>query len=937
MRAHVVIPVLLLAALASAVVSSVVFGWEEPSVWRWRLAAGGVVAGLLLVLSSGEPGRGAAGGRGRHRWRAGAGAVVAVVALVQLSAAWQAAGRPEVSPSLRGIAEGWWQVRVLEGCRPALAPCSVLVGRVLVSADGSRWLPVEARWRVYLESPGFLPQRGDVLLVRGAWRGGGQRAHRFAYDMSGLSNRRGLAGTVFVREPPVLLTAGSGPGWWLDGLRLRMERVIVERARRLDAPGAGALLTAMVTGTRAGVESRTREAFARTGLAHVLAVSGLHLGLIAAGLYALLRWLVGWAPFVLRRVPAQVVAAWLTIPWVAGYVVLVGAPTSAVRAGVMACAVLVAVGSGRASSSLHALCVSLLGMVIVSPAWVSDLGFQLSAAATASLVGMAALAPAAGEGVTDAVTGGSGLVVPAWLTERGRLTGPDGLAGAGGWLDSWLRSWLGLWLASTAAGLAVPGGWGERAAAAAARAARRVTTPVYASLMVTTVSSLATAPFLAWYMGSVPLLGHVGNLVVAPVLTLLALPVGLVGALVSVAGASVDASLAGLGGVVGGGAPLAAGGQVGAGVMAAGELVASADSVPGGGWGEAAGGWMVSAALRAVVASLWLVERIEPWAGQEWVVGRPLEVGLLGWCLVAAPSPWLATRPGRVACVVLLGVALVWGDWWLRQPSASQVEVHAIPSGQGDCTLVRIGRRDALLIDVPGRDAEDAAVAQRLVLPYVRGLGLARVRVVVSTHGHVDHMGGLSAVLGPLRVEQLWSGDASMEHASDLTLRQASKRAGVAWRVLHDAHREVRWGPTRLEVAPSGGGWGLNDGSLVLRMEHGAVRFLFTGDIEAGRERALVDAGIPLQAHYLKVPHHASRTSSTDAFLDRVLPAVAVAHLAGGNRHGFPHREVMERYASRGVPVWRTDQGEAVVVRSDGARLERVAPRRLLRWPGRGG
>jgi competence protein ComEC len=109
----------------------------------------------------------------------------------------------------------------------------------------------------------------------------------------------------------------------------------------------------------------------------------------------------------------------------------------------------------------------------------------------------------------------------------------------------------------------------------------------------------------------------------------------------------------------------------------------------------------------------------------------------------------------------------------------------------------------------------------------------------------------------------------------------------------------------------------VNDASLVLRVGFGGRWFLFSGDIEHQGEAELVaeSEADPLRSDVLKVPHHGSRTSSSDALLDAVAPSLGVISLGRRNRFGFPRAEVLARYASRGIKLLRTDWHGAVTVR----------------------
>jgi competence protein ComEC len=116
-----------------------------------------------------------------------------------------------------------------------------------------------------------------------------------------------------------------------------------------------------------------------------------------------------------------------------------------------------------------------------------------------------------------------------------------------------------------------------------------------------------------------------------------------------------------------------------------------------------------------------------------------------------------------------------------------------------------------------------------------------------------------------------------------------------------------------------------NDDSLVMRFADGATSFLLTGDIEASEESRIVNENVPLASDFLKVPHHGSKTSSTYAFLAAVKPRVAVISVSVNNAYGHPSASVVERYATDGVDLLRTDRNGAVTVSSEGQTLA-VAP-----------
>ncbi len=112
-----------------------------------------------------------------------------------------------------------------------------------------------------------------------------------------------------------------------------------------------------------------------------------------------------------------------------------------------------------------------------------------------------------------------------------------------------------------------------------------------------------------------------------------------------------------------------------------------------------------------------------------------------------------------------------------------------------------------------------------------------------------------------------------------------------------------------------------NDDSLAMRIKDGATSFLLTGDIEATEERKILAENVPLASDFLKVPHHGSKTSSTELFFEAVRPRFAAVPVGANNAYGHPSESVVERYAEDGVQLLRTDRNGAITASSNGHEL----------------
>ena len=282
-----------------------------------------------------------------------------------------------------------------------------------------------------------------------------------------------------------------------------------------------------------------------------------------------------------------------------------------------------------------------------------------------------------------------------------------------------------------------------------------------------------------------------------------------------------------------------------------------------------------------------------------------------------------------LSCGVLFGLALICfppAPW----PRPDSLALTALDVGQGDSLLLGLPGGHWVLVDGGGFAASDFDVGEWVVLPALMALGVRSLDLVVLTHAHQDHGGGLSAVLEAFPVKEIWVGRTPPDSPLVMRLACLASRRGIP--LLHPTRGSFRClGRVCFEVLhpPLGyrrGAAVSNEDSLVLRVTYHNAALLLTGDVESEGEALLLDSGLPISAEILKVAHHGSASSTSARFLERVSPIMAIVSVGTGNPWGHPSEKVLRRLREYGITTHRTDREGAIGVVSYGRGWEQRSP-----------
>ncbi len=739
-----------------------------------------------------------------------------------------AAGAGSTLPLPQGSGE--WPAEVVDVSSP-----SGLEQRALLQVSG----PDRAGWLVYAwlpRHPALVP--GDRAAVRGVLEAPPQDAPGFAEFLAS----RGAVGTLKAYSVD-LLGGGSGLMAAVEQLRWAVDRAL---SRAIPEPEAG-LAAGILIGLRERVSRAVADEFTITGLTHVVAISGWNIALVAGIATGLLR-----ATGLRRRARSL-----LVIAAIVAYTVLAGAEASVIRAALMGGIVLLAREGGRPSGAAAALGIACWGLLLADPGMVSDIGLQLSLAATAGLLAL-------GSHVESAVR----------RLTRGRTPG-------------WFCETLGVSLAAQLSTLPL------------------ILLHFGRLSLISPLANLLVAPVVPLAMLGAGIGVLLGPLLLAPVVSLLLAPVSLLAWLplaVMVRGAGLLSSV-----------PFA---NV--------ELRPPLDLLA------------ASLSLLALAMALRQARRVAPPIA-------PPQPGRSSGARGTAAAP---VRRRRTAAAATVSVLLVTGlgSVLVARPDAL-LRVTVLDIGQGDAILVEAADSGRLLVDGgPDPDLLVRRLDERIPI-WDRHIDL-----VVLTHPHEDHAGGLAGLMPRYTVGRIAETGMDSVGAGVRELQAAAGRFNVgrirllqgAAFPLGAATIEVLWPPRdRLPATAPGTGRGVNDTSIVLSISLGQQRILLTGDLEEDRDADLLEA---IEADgrrwdLLKVAHHGSATASSGPLLEVLRPRLAAVSAGTGNDYGHPARATLHRLAGVGAAVWRTDLQGTLSLALDGRASPTAAllrPRTAAPCPGAG-
>ena len=300
----------------------------------------------------------------------------------------------------------------------------------------------------------------------------------------------------------------------------------------------------------------------------------------------------------------------------------------------------------------------------------------------------------------------------------------------------------------------------------------------------------------------------------------------------------------------------------------------------------------------------------------------PTRLDLLLFFLLLLSLTFLSSRRATGAVMAILTIMIAGHiPWGGDRPRGLEVTFFSL--GQAESTLIRFPAGETLLLDGGGSLREGGAdTGERLLAPALWVLGVNRLDIVALTHSHPDHLRGLRYIIENFTVGQFWETGLHVDSSDYEALQAALRARRVPIARINRETAPLALGDGRIEpLAPYSAqaeAGETNDDSLVFRLVWRDLKLLFTGDIGVTTEAWLLATPDRLTADILKVAHHGSHYSSSEAFLDAVRPRAALIAAGYGNTFHLPASQTLERLVRRRIAVYRTDLDGTIFLRSAG-------------------
>ncbi len=724
---------------------------------------------------------------------------------------------------------------------------------------------IHAKGRVQVTVYGRYPviALGDNLRLRSRLKPFRNFNNPGAFNYERYMHFKGIWASAYAPADKIVVEKETAPNripkfvLLIEAIRGKVGNFIVQRGTN----AANSVLQALLIGDRGRIPESVNEAFYRTGIGHLLAISGLHIGIVAALAFFIFSRLCLRLKSLLWSARSKKVAALAAIVPVVAYGLLAGMSPSTQRAVIMAILFLLAFVFERRHDIWNTLAIAALVILVVQPTALFSISFQLSFMAVVSI-----------------------------LYGLSQTSGQDRLATPWGRLGQKLTIWL---LVSVFAilGTLPLGMYYFNRISVIGLIANVLLVPIIGFMVVPlgliAISFLPLSSQLAiWIMecaaqvlaAALELIHYLSDFAMAalPTFTPTVLEIGLYYAI--------------LAGVLN--------------FLGKRMIIPAAVALP-----------------QTSSTQAEMTDKPDRDTPIQISAKRPNIFKLPAWFKLYG-RPW---HYRKALFIVLILVMLFDAGYWLHQRYWHQdLRVTAIDVGQGTSSLLELPGGKTVLIDGGGfTDNSIFDIGQRVIAPVLWRKRIMKLDILALSHPNSDHLNGLLYIADNFPVKEVWTNGQSRKTLGYRQLINIIRRKEIKWIEKNNACPSITINGVTMDILYPQPGlvqkmaanpWrNANNNSLVLKATYQGISFLFPGDIMAAAEKELVATRkIMLNSTVLMAPHHGSRTSSSNILLDAVRPSAVVISAGWRNRFHFPHQKVLHRYAKRQIQIFRTDLHGAV-------------------------
>jgi competence protein ComEC len=746
-----------------------------------------------------------------------------------------------------------------------------------VASLEDRFQTYEVTGKLRVTAVGHLPgiKIGDKILLNGRIRSIANFNNPGGFDYEKYMLFKGIAATVYVKADDLTIIERHSPTIFfriLNKVRNRFD-VLVEKSRRTEAQG---VMKALIIGDRSKISDKTRQAFNRAGVGHLLAISGLHVGIVATVSFAIFQWMmVRIKPF-LWRAWTRKGAALLSLVPVFAYGAVAGLSPSTQRAVIMVSLFLLTFLFEKEQDPFNTLSLAALMILVADPPSLFSISFQLSFTTVLAIIfGFSRMQKRADAQKTQ--------MKDYWRVHlKNRLIG---------------------------------------------------------FFLVSFFAICGSLPLVAFYFNQISVIGLAANFLVVPLVGFIAVPLGLsalfvlplsptlasgcikIGIEILTYALRIVALFADL--------PFAAVKIVTPSLLEVGCYYALILALlnlrrlqP-----DAAGRCPVTdedcMQIEAHINNFVL-------SGVKYNLRKLFAISLIRRFRALSQ-----TRMAQVALVLVFVILTADTCYWLYQRCwHKDLRITVIDVGHGSSSLLELPGGHTILVDGGGFSDNSAFdVGARILAPFLWRKKIRTIDTLILSHPNSDHLNGLIYIAEHFNVKNVWTNNEARNTAGYKKFTEVVADRNIFFSVYADMERHKRingvdfsllYPPQDFLDRKELEKWrNSNNNSLVVKASFDSISFLFPGDIMAAAEKELVQiAEDKLAATVLIAPHHGSKSSSSEIFLGAVKPKVIIISSGRKSRFNFPHPTVLKRYEKRGSTIYRTGVNGALQMETDGRYLK---------------